>query len=168
MGNNQGALNSRQVADAASEAISEDSYDSDGSGSGSGSASGSRSRSKSKNKRAKTDDDFVIGIMMPTYFIKEKLMPVDIEFAKNSWNHIIENTSTNFHDLKANDPSFKFENCEVIVLYYIVLLINKYLYIIMYLHNNTKLRCGFTVFFTEGSLTSTLCRETCLEPAAQV
>jgi hypothetical protein len=98
---NQASLSSQEVAEAASVASDSDNESSD-----------SKNKKTKTIKRAKAEDDFVVNLMMPTYYRADPLTQKDIDYAKKSWESIVNNTSTVYHELK-KDPNFKFENCEV-------------------------------------------------------
>ena len=133
---NQASLNSQEVAEAASVASDSDNE------------SDSRNKKTKTIKRAKGEDDFVVNLMMPTYYRADPLTQKDIDFAKKSWESIVNNTSTVYHELK-KDPNFKFENCEVsFILFY------DHIYFFHYYSYISSIRYGFTVTFTTDYSTS--------------
>ena len=118
---NQASLNSQEVAEAASVASDSDNE------------SDSRNKKTKTIKRAKGEDDFVVNLMMPTYYRADPLTQKDIDFAKKSWESIVNNTSTVYHELK-KDPNFKFENCEVsFILFYFMIIFIFFIIILIFL-----------------------------------
>lgn len=72
----------------------------------------STSKTKKRTEAEKVQDAAVVKLMQPTYYIKDPLTSEDTIRAKDSWAHIINNTSPRFAELKAKGELQEFEKAE--------------------------------------------------------
>ena len=70
------------------------------------------STTKKRTEAEKAQDAAVVKLMQPTYYVNEPLTSQDTIRAKESWAHIINNTSPRFAELKSKGELLEFENAE--------------------------------------------------------